>query len=242
MRLKKLYEKSELTFSLLWIGAYVVLFSLADALSDQIGISKILTAPLGLAMAFLLLTWTQKHGLVQKYGLCRAAFPRRQYLCFAPLALLVSVNLWGGFHPNVTGAEAVTHVISMVCVGIIEEIIFRGFLFRAMSRDNVKAAVIVSSLTFGLGHIVNLLNGAELLPTLTQIVYAAAVGFLFTIILLRSGSLIPCIAAHSGVNALSAFAAEGTILLDVAAPIALIVISLGYAVWILRNPASSQAE
>lgn len=35
-----------------------------------------------------------------------------------------------------------------------------------MEKNNVKSAIIVSSITFGIGHIVNLLNGADLIPTL----------------------------------------------------------------------------
>ena len=36
--MKKFYEKNELTFAILWIVAYVVLFSLADSLSQSTGI------------------------------------------------------------------------------------------------------------------------------------------------------------------------------------------------------------
>lgn len=238
--MNNLYEKNELAFSLVWIGVYVILFSLADGLSDRIGVFKVLTAPVGLSMTAVLLIWIGKNGLSREYGLCSAIFPRRQYLCFLPLILLVSVNLWGGFHPNATGAEAVLHTISMLCVGVIEEIIFRGFLFHAMSRDNVKTAVLVSSITFGIGHIVNLLNGAALLPTLLQTAYAAAIGFLFTIIFLRSGSLIPCIMAHCGINALSIFAAKNSMITDIAAPIALIIVPIGYALWILKYQPESR--
>lgn len=61
--------------------------------------------------------------------------------------------------------ETALYVLSMLCVGFIEELIFRGFLFKAMAKDGIKSAIIVSSITFGLGHIINLVNGAELLPT-----------------------------------------------------------------------------
>ena len=54
-------------------------------------------------------------------------------------------------------------MVSMLFVGVLEEVIFRGLLFLAMAKDSMKAAVIVSSVTFGMGHIVNLLSGAPLL-------------------------------------------------------------------------------
>ena len=66
----------------------------------------------------------------------------------------------------------VCHIILMLCVGFIEEVIFRGFLFKAIAKDNVKTAIIISSVTFGVGHLVNLVNGSgmELVANLFQIV------------------------------------------------------------------------
>ena len=81
----------------------------------------------------------------------------------------------------------------MVNIGFLEEIIFRGILYKSIEKDNQKLAIIISSLTFGIEHIVNLLNGADLVPTLMQICYAIAIGFLFVTIFNKSKSLIPCI-------------------------------------------------
>lgn len=166
------------------------------------------------------------------YGLTKAKNSKR-FLYFLPLALLVSVNLWNGVNINNSVSEIIFHILTMLNVGIIEEIIFRGFLFRMMEKDNIKLAVVVSSLTFGIGHIVNLFNGAELLPTLLQICYASAVGFLFVIIFIKSKSIIPCIVAHSANNALSIFYEENTITL-VIAPLFMIIVSFIYAIYIIR--------
>ena len=94
-------------------------------------------------------------------------------------------------------------MISMLCVGFLEEIIFRGFLFLAMAKNNTKEAIVVSSMTFGIGHIVNLLNGAPLLGTLMQIIFAVAVGFTLVLLFYKGGSLLPCIVFHSLNNAFS---------------------------------------
>ena len=90
----------------------------------------------------------------------------------------------------------------------LEEIIFRGFLFVGMSRKNVHSAIVVSSVTFGIGHIVNLLNGQDLLETLLQIVFAVAVGFALVALFYKGKSLIPCIVFHGVNNALSAVSDE----------------------------------
>lgn len=233
--MKKLYEKSELSFSLLWIGLYVVLFSAADSVSRSLGVEKLATAPLSLLFAGALWYWIGKNGLQEKYGLCAFRGDAKKYLYFLPLVLLASTNLWRGIALRLSVPETALCVLSMLCVGFIEEIIFRGFLFQAIAVQNVRQAVVVSSVTFGLGHIVNLLNGAELLPTLLQICYAAAVGFLFTIIFYRGGSLWPCILTHSATNALSAFASEASEAFQIAAAAALTVLSLGYAAFILQG-------
>ena len=103
------------------------------------------------------------------------------------------------------------YIVSMCCVGFIEEVIFRGFLFRAMEKDNLRTAIIVSSLTFGLGHISNLFNGSGRTPasSAVQIIFAVLVGLVLVTIFYRGGSLIPCIVFHSVNNALGAFGAEG---------------------------------
>ena len=139
---------------------------------------------------------------------------------------------------NYSAAESVFYVISMLCAGFIEEIIFRGFLFKAIEKSSLKQAIVISSLTFGIGHIVNLLNGAPVLATLLQICYASAIGFLFTILFYKGKSLIPCIITHAAVNSLSVFAAESTETVDIIVAAVLTVVAAAYALWILKKPAN----
>lgn len=80
-------------------------------------------------------------------------------------------------------------------------------------------------------------GGAALLPTLLQLVYACAVGFLFTVLFYKGGSLWPCMITHGVLNALSAFAVEGTEAADMLTAAALTVISVLYALWILKHGA-----
>lgn len=229
----RLYKKNELTFSLLWIGMYVILFSIADNISAALGFKKLLTAPLCFAFVIFLWCWIRKQGLTEKYGLCHFKGHVQKYFYFIPLVLIGTCNLWNGITMNLSAAETVLYILSMLCVGFIEEVIFRGLLFKAICKDNVKQAILISSITFGIGHIVNLINGAEMLPTLLQICYATAIGFLFTIIFYKGKSLIPCILTHSILNALSVFAVEGSKIFNVITAVVLSVISVGYAMWIL---------
>ena len=233
--MKKLYDKNELLFALTWIGVYVVGFSAADGLSSALGIEKLLTALLGAVLTGVLLTFLRKNGLMAKCGLVKGSYNARQYLYFVPLLVLASTNFWNGATMNLPLPEAALYVLSMIWVGILEEVIFRGLLFTAMRKDSLKWAVAVSSLTFGFGHIVNLLNGAELLATLLQVVYATAAGFLFTVMFLKSGSLLPCILTHCAINSFSAFGVEGSKTLDMITAAVLTVVAVLYALWILKK-------
>lgn len=234
--MKKLYEKNELYFALIWIGIYVVLMSAADSISQTVGTEKLATAPVCIALTLTMYLWIRKNDLTKKYGLCGPEAGAKKYLYYLPLLLLPSVNLWHGLHLNRTPAEAALYVVSMLCVGFLEEVIFRGFLFRAICRTNVTQAVIISSVTFGLGHIINLLNGRNIPETLLQICYATAIGFLFTILFYRGKTLWPCIITHSVINSLSAFGEETlTRHSQVAGCVFLCLVSAGYSLYILKR-------
>ena len=207
----KLYRKSEITFAILWIVAYVVLSGLADQLSESIGIVKSATAALHIIMSLILFFWITKNGLRGKYGFCGSKIPAKRFLFYIPLAVIASASLWNGIGPRFDLPGTLCYVISMCCVGFLEEVIFRGLLFKAMEKDNVKTAIIVSAVTFGLGHIVNLFNGSgrDLVSGAVQVVFAVMVGFVLVLIFYHGGSLIPCIVFHAVNNALGAFEAEG---------------------------------
>lgn len=155
-----------------------------------------------------------------------------------------SVNLWAGVSIHYTLSVTLFYVGSMLLIGFLEELIFRGFLFKAMSKDNVRTAIIVSSVTFGIGHIVNLLNGneADILSNVSQVCYAIAIGFLFVILFHRGKSLWLAIITHSVFNALHVFANEKT-LHDYQLYIssALIVIALSYSFILLNTLPNKEA-
>lgn len=231
--MKKLFEKHETLFCLALIALYIAVNSFC---MQNFGIASLASAVVNTIFSAGLLAFTLAFGRASHYGLKKAEDPKK-YLYFLPLALIVSVNLWSGVHINHTPSQILFHILTMLNVGFLEELIFRGYLFRMMAKDNVKAAIAVSSLTFGFGHIVNLFNGAELVPTLLQICYATAIGYLFVIIFHKSGTLLPCIVAHSLNNALSVFHEENAISRFVV-PIFLIVFPILYALLIQRKEKS----
>lgn len=234
--IKKLYKKSEIWFALAWIIIYVVLASTGDNISENIGILKIATLPILIILSIILFLFVKNNGLAKKYGLCKSEIPASKMLFYIPLIIIMTTNLWYGVTINFSPLENVLYILSMLCVGFLEEMIFRGFLFNALVRDGVKSAIIISSVSFGIGHIVNLVNGsgAELLPTMLQVVYAIAIGFAFVMIYYKTKSLLPCILTHSILNSLSVFANEEIITpqKQIIFSILIALIAAGYALYI----------
>lgn len=226
----KAFEKNETLFCILLIIIYLVVNSLCVQNFGETSFvgfiaNTILSACLIVVM--LVLKRTSYYGLIKVEN-------ARQYLYFIPLLVIVTVNLWNGFNINHSSNEIIFHILTMLNIGFIEEIIFRGFLFKMMAKNNVKSAIIVSAITFGAGHIVNLINGADLIPTLIQICYATSIGYLFVIIFHKSKSLVPCIITHCLVNSLSIFNVENTMSLYIA-PVFLTIIPLAYAIHINKT-------
>ena len=244
--MKKLYEKNELTFAIVWIVIYCVLQSLANPINKAIGIEYAASAAFCVLQTVMLFAFIRKNNLQKRYGLCKSPVPACRFLCYVPLLILASGNLWNGVAVNYTPVETVCRIVCMFCVGFLEEVIFRGLLFKAIAKDNIKSAVVISSVTFGIGHIINLFNGSgmDLVDNLCQIVFAIAVGFLLVTIFYRGGSLLPCIIVHSAINTLGTFSNDANLTTEMHLLhlTALIVITVAYTMLLTRTLSKKQWE
>ena len=205
--MNKLYTKNELLFAIVWIIVYIVGTIIFDNIATALKITNFLTPLFYILLCSILLIWIIKNKINTKFGLCKSPFSAKYFLFYIPLLILISTNFWFGASLNYGIVESILNVLSMLCVGLVEEIIFRGFLFKSLEKDNKNSAIIISSVTFGIGHLINLFSTGldNLLPNICQVFYAIAVGFLFVIIFYKGGSLISCILTHSLVNAFSVF-------------------------------------
>ena len=229
--MRKLYEKKEVLFAVLWIVVYCALtIPIRGELGDESG--WMLAA---LALIAVLATLFIKTGrLEEKYGL--HAWPKegKRFLFFLPMFVLATGNLWGGVAVAYSGMAQVYAVLSMLLVGYVEEVLFRGFLFKALlKKDGPRPAIIISAVTFGIGHIVNLLAGQANLETVMQVIFAVAWGFIFTFAFYKSGSLWPCVVVHGLVNAFSKFAGNNVVM-DWVYIAATILVALLYCPWLNR--------
>lgn len=228
--MKKIFEKHE---TLICIGLIVLYVVINSYCMQNFGLTDYRSTIINTIFSVALIALVVSVNRVEYYGLTKVT-DWKKYLYFIPLMLIVSVNLWNGININHTASEIIFYILAMFNIGFLEEVIFRGFLFKMMAKDNVKTAIIVSSITFGMGHIVNLLNGADFLPTLMQVGYAICLGYLFVIIFYKSKSLIPCIIAHAVNNALSIFNVENELSLYII-PVLLMVVPLVYAVYLNKT-------
>lgn len=250
----KLYRKSELWFALAWIGAYVVFMNVGlqfagglDNLAEKTAGQVTIPLAIGAALAAVATVWIVRSGLSRHFGLCAFRGSWKGFLFFIPLLLMSATNMKNGFALGAPAAVCALMAANMAVAGYVEEIIFRGFLFRAMEKNGLRSAVIVSAVTFGAGHIVNLGNTEDTFSVLLQVAYAIVIGFLYTVIVYRGGSLWPCIISHMAVNASSVFAAEngpftelvravlarGTAqTAELVSAVLLMLVSGGYALWL----------
>lgn len=202
--MKKLFEKHESLACILLIVFYVIINSYC---MNNLGLEDYRSTLINTALSGALFLLVVSLDRTTYYGLQKVA-DMKKYLYFIPLLIIAAVNLTNGLNINHTPGAIVFYMLTMINIGFLEEMLFRGFLFRMMEKDNLKSAMIVSSITFGMGHIVNLLNGAELKSTLFQMCYAIILGYMLVIIFYRSKSIIPCVVFHGLINALSVFNVE----------------------------------
>ncbi|MGN1163978.1 MAG: lysostaphin resistance A-like protein [Candidatus Ornithospirochaeta sp.] len=230
-------RKNETMTTILAIVVYVVGMSAADSISLKIGQEKLVTAVFSVMYVLMLLVWASKKNWMEYLGLVRPQGNVRGVLYFIPLLPIALVNVWFGARMKMDAVTTLLFIVSMSMTGILEEVIFRGMLFRMMEKDNKKVAVVVASVLFGIGHIVNLFNGSgrEVYSTLLQILYATAIGLVFVLLFIKTGSIIPQILCHSILNSLSAFSTERAAEYETVVSIVLVVLALLYAAYIQKK-------
>ncbi|MBR6091114.1 MAG: CPBP family intramembrane metalloprotease [Anaerolineaceae bacterium] len=227
------YRKSEILFAVFWIVIYC---SFIGTIRGIFGEESPLTLLSLTIIASVLLIFIRKNRLGSRYGLNRLPNDCKRYLYFLPMLVLATGNLWGGIKPDHEGMAQINTVVSMALVGLVEELIFRGFLFRGLLDEmGRRSAIIIASVAFGIGHIVNLFSGQSFLETAMQIPFAIAWGFMFTMTFSKSGSLLPAIAAHSMTDVFST-CSNHNLTSDWIYTILTIIVSILYCMYLKRLP------
>ena len=121
----------------------------------------------------------------------------------------------------------------MICVGSIEEIVFRGFLFKAIeTKSGINWAIVISGITFGIGHIVNLFRGYGYAELMGQIIIAIAIGIVLALLVAITKNIVPGILFHIVFNISGAITKAGSY--EIYLMIAILSIALCYAFYLSR--------
>ena len=146
---------------------------------------------------------------------------------------MVIANLSYGFDICLSSEQILIGIITALCVGCIEEILFWGFLFKALLEKGKIFAIIISAFTFGFMHILNWIGGADIVVTLMQIIFASAFGFACAVFIYKTKNIIPCIICHELINTIGNLG-KGNTKIDIIFYAWSGVISLAYGIYLLR--------
>jgi membrane protease YdiL (CAAX protease family) len=124
--------------------------------------------------------------------------PGSGVLVAVPLLALPFFSLTYGMNTSLSVTAVVLLFAMYSAVGFMEEIIFRGLMFKGLAKQwNRYVVVVFISLTFAVGHIVSMVAVAQSgSDTVLQVVNAGVVGFMFMAVILASGNLTICVIAH----------------------------------------------
>ena len=90
-----------------------------------------------------------------------------------------------------------------LAIGLFEELAFRGVIFlmfaekRHTTRKGLFWSLILTSAVFGGVHLVNVLMGAGIGPTILQIGYSFLIGAMCSVVLLKTRNIWICVLLHA---------------------------------------------
>lgn len=193
--------------------------TLSHSIGAAISIFKLLSIPgrLVQSLAFLiaaLIGLSITHRLIGRVSLIglgrRKLVGSKIYLWFGPIILIETVALGFGLKPDLTLAQVVVYFVFTVAVGFTEELYFRGLIANILKSKGYGFAILLSSGLFSIGHFLNLLAGASLYATLSQVVFALIFGLVAVELYFLSSNLWIPIIWHSLQNFISLLTPENT--------------------------------
>lgn len=198
--MKKLYERNAVLHSLVWLGIYLVLNTITDNIASAMNIEfHLVSAIPNLILGVVCFIYLKRTHISENIGLLTKSTEKSSVMLFyIPLLILPFLNLLYGINTSLSATAIVFMAMMYIGVGFMEEVIFRGLMFKALEKKwNHYLVVAFISFTFAIGHIVSMVaidqSGGD---TLLQIVNAFVVGFMFMIVILASGNLSVCIITH----------------------------------------------
>lgn len=136
----------------------------------------------------------------------------KKLLWYSPLILIEILPILNGWQDNLNAPIILSTLLLMACVGLAEELYFRGLILQSLKTRNVRLAIVLSSMLFSIGHLSNLAGGADLTATLLQVLFALLFGLVAAEIAVQSKSILLVSIWHFVHNTISTLTATETLL------------------------------
>jgi len=232
--MRKLQDTKPIGHALIWIAVYILAVNIGDYLGEISGFSG-MTAVVLVGLSVVLLVYLRRGDRLAFYGIRRVQQGTgRNVLYFVPLFAITFLQYGKGFAAGLDLQAVVFAVLLVTGVGFIEELLFRGFLLQALrTRGSVTRAIVISGVTFGLGHLVNLLRGSSVPDQALQLVGAIVIGIALAYCVVLTGSILPGVAFHALFN-LSGTISAHSVLGDTVVIVVIVIVTLPYILF-LRN-------
>lgn len=237
--MNKLKETKPIWFAVIWIVIYIILVSIGDIISSMLGIANSATSIILIAFSIVLILYLKKNKWFEIYGikhLKKSDF--KDSMLYIPLIIMAFIQYTKGMNAELDFLGIFIGCVLMICVGFLEELLFRGFLFQAiLEKGSLYKAIIISGVTFGIGHVVNLLRGYSIAEQLIQIICAILIGIVLAYCVAITWNIIPGIIFHILFN-ISGTITNDNLKMEIYITIVVIVISLLYSIYLKKSLAS----
>lgn len=167
------------------------------------GIEGVPSALIRSAVIWGLVALTLAYSIIRYKGISKLGFrgmekgAAKRVLYFVPLLIISFSPFTAGMNFDGGVALILANLFLTLGIGMAEEIFFRGIICGLWLGRGIVKAMMIFSLLFGLGHILNIAGGAGLGETVLQICFALVYGMVFALIFAESGSLLPCVLLHA---------------------------------------------
>ena len=234
-KMKQLQVTKPVWHAVLWIVIYVVVVNVGDLISEALGVENLATSLLLVGLSLGLLFYVRRNGWLSYYGLASfGAEHLQRMLYYAPLLVIIAIMWLRGVKPGLGLREIALICLLMICVGFLEELLFRGFLLRGILKtSSLNRAVLISGITFGIGHIVNLARGMSPAEQTIQIVAGIFLGIVLAYCAVASGTIIPQAIFHTLLN-ISGNLTSSSVEVETMVLLATVVISVFYSLYLRR--------
>ncbi len=200
----KLYKNNAVLHSLVWLGLYLLINTITGNVASILAVNDYLVSCIpNFILAFICFIHLCKNKILSDIGLlCKPKENAGSMLFYIPLFALPLLPLLYGINTAIKPFDLFAIFLMYTGVGFMEEIIFRGFMFRALTNQwNRVVVVAFISFTFAIGHIASMVAiGQSGFDTILQIINALVVGFMFMTVMLASKNLTICVIAHIAYN------------------------------------------